>query len=121
MKKFVFTAMLVLCAMSAAAADVSGKWTGAFTPEADNASQGVLVLKQTGDTVTGTAGPSESEQTAISNGKIEGDRVTFEIQQPNGMIIVKLVLSGDSLKGDVEASHDGQTMRGKLDLTRVKS
>lgn len=122
MKTVVFTFLLAFCVMTAAAADVSGKWTGTLTPEEGDPSQGTLILKQTGDTVTGTGGPADGEQMAISNGKIDGDRVTFDIQHPNGMTLkMSLVLSGDTLKGDVVFTREGQTMKAKLELTRAKA
>jgi hypothetical protein len=123
MKTIVLTVLLALSAMTAMAADVSGKWSGTFTPDGESASHGVLILKQTGDTISGTGGPDDGEQMPIKNGKIDGDRVTFEIQHPSGMTLkMSLVLSGDSMKGDVTASGgEGQSMKAKLEVTRVKA
>jgi len=123
MKTLACAALLALYAMTALAADVSGKWAGTMTPEGEDPSRGVLLLKQVGDSITGTGGPEDGDQIPIVNGKIDGDRVTFEIQHPNGMTLkMNLVLSGDSMKGDVSAKGgEGQTMKAKLELTRVKA
>ncbi len=122
MKKLVCVLFFAFCAMTALAADVSGKWTGTFTPEEGEAGQGTLILKQNGIEITGTGGPSDGEQMAISNGKIDGNKVTFEISHPSGMTMkMSLVLDGDTLKGDVTASRDGQTMKARMELTREKS
>lgn len=122
MKKLVCTLLLALCAVAAFAADASGKWAGTFTPEEGGPTDGVVILKQDGAALTGTAGPNDGEQLEISNGKIDGNKVTFEIKHPNGMNLkIDLVLDGDSLKGDVTANNNGQTMKAKLDLKRVKA
>jgi len=38
----------------------------------------LLILKHTGSEVTGTVGPHDGEQHAITKGKIEGDKITLE-------------------------------------------
>ena len=49
--------------------DVTGKWTGSFNPTGPNGetkeSTAVLILKQSGATITGTVGPTEGEQYPI--------------------------------------------------------
>jgi hypothetical protein len=118
MKTLACTLLLALCAF---AADATGKWSGTFTTEEGNPGTGVVVIKQTGTEITGTAGPSMDEQLPIANGKIEGDKVTFEVSHPSGMTLkMSLVLDGDSLKGDVTANREGQSMKAKLDLKREK-
>lgn len=121
MKKLVCALFFTLCAMTVLAADVSGKWVGTFTPEEGNPSEGTLILKQSGNELTGSGGPTGAE-IPISDGKIEGNLVTFNIQHPNGMTLkISLVLDGDTLKGDATASREGQTMKAKMDLKRDKS
>jgi hypothetical protein len=121
MKTLAYTLLLALCAFTAFAADATGKWSGTFTRDGGDQSTGLVVLKQTGTEITGTAGPTLDEQLPIANGKVEGDKVTFEISSPNGMSLkMSLVLDGDTLKGDVIASRDGQAMKAKLDLKREK-
>jgi hypothetical protein len=122
MKTFLCTLFLAAFAVVAQAAEVTGKWTGTFTPEEGGGGTGVVNLKQNGTELTGTAGPSDDEQIAISEGKIDGDKVTFQISHPNGMTLkMMLTLDGDTLKGDVTGSRDGQSMKAKLDLKRVKA
>jgi len=122
MKTLACTLLLALCAFTAFAADATGKWTGTFTTEEGSPSTGYAVIKQAGTEITGTAGPSAEEQLPINNGKIDGDKVTFEISHPSGMTLkMSLVLVGDTLKGDVSATREGQSMKAKLDLKREKS
>jgi hypothetical protein len=121
MKTLACTLLLALCAFTAFAADASGKWSGTFTTDEGAPSTGYAVIKQAGTEITGTAGPTADEQLPIANGKIDGDKVTFEVSHPSGMTLkMSLVLDGDTLKGDVTASREGQSMKAKLDLKREK-
>jgi len=128
MKIFLCSLMVVLAvfAVYAAAADVSGKWSGTFTQmRSDGTSEdgaAFMVLKQTGSEITGTGGPDEGEQWPIQKGKIEGNKITGQVQDPNGATFtLSLMLEGDHIKGDVTVtSPEGETMKAKLDMTRVK-
>src|SRR5215471_17141004 len=118
----VCTLLACLAALAASAADVNGKWTGTFTPEGGGGGSAFMVLKQTGTTVTGTAGPDENQQWPDLKGTIKGDKVTAEVKNPEDGTVYKceLTVSGDKLKGEVIASQNGQTQKAQLDLTRVK-
>jgi len=124
MKKIVLCSVLgALMAMAAAAADVSGKWSGTFTPEGGDASSAYTVLKQAGTAVTGSAGPSEGNQWPGLKGSIQGNKVTIEVKSTDDGAVYKcvLVLEGDHLKGDVSASGaDGRAVKATMDLARVK-
>jgi hypothetical protein len=122
MRTLVCTLLFSLFALTALAADATGKWSGTFAPEGDNPSGAFVVLKQTGTTLTGTAGPDESQQWPIKNGKITGNKITGEVASPEGMVFkLDLTLEGDKIKGDVNATRDGQPMKATVDLTRQKS
>ena len=122
MKTLVCTLLIALFAMTAMAADVTGKWKGSFAPEGQDPSDAFAVLKQSGTTLTGTAGPEEDRQWPLVNGKVVGNKVTGEVTSPDGIVFkLDLVLEGDHLKGDVNGMRDGQPMKAKIDLSRVKS
>jgi preprotein translocase subunit SecD len=113
-------------ALTAAAADVTGKWSGTFNitrPDGETKeAEALLDLKQNGSEITGSVGPNESERYPIAKGKIEGNKITLESAEGEGPAIkFELVLEGDHIKGDASASREGQTMKAKLDLTRAKS
>lgn len=104
-------------------ADVSGKWSGSFDvtgPDGNVKSDtAFLSLKQDGNTLTGTAGPNESEQMSIRAGKIDGDKITFEVVLENGPVIkFDLLLADEHIKGTAIGEHDGQKMSAKLDVKR---
>jgi hypothetical protein len=114
--------MIAALALAAMAADVSGKWSGTFTPEGQDAGNAYLVLKQSGTTLTGTAGPDENQQWPISSGKIEGNKLSGQVTSPDGATYkFTLTLDGEHIKGPVEANAGGQTIKGMLDVTRAKS
>lgn len=121
MKTFVLSLLLALCATFALAADLSGKWSGTFIPEGQEPQQAFLILKQSGGALTGSGGPSEEEQWPLENGKLDGAKLTGQVKAPDGAVYsLDLTLTGDHLKGEVTATHDGETMKGKLDLARAK-
>jgi hypothetical protein len=122
MKSLVFTILFALCAMTALAADVSGKWSGTFTPEGQEASNAYVVLKQAGTSVTGTGGPNAEEQWPLTNGKIEGNHLTAQCTSPDGVVYkIDVTVDGDKARGEVTATQEGQAMKGKIELSRVKS
>ena len=122
MKILVCMFMIAALAMTAMAADVSGKWSGTFTPEGQNAGNAFLVLKQSGASLTGSAGPDENQQWAISDGKVAGNKLTGQVTSPDGAIYkFTLSLEGEHIKGSIEVNAGGQAMKGMLDVTRVKS
>ncbi|HYW41751.1 MAG TPA: hypothetical protein VE959_02765 [Bryobacteraceae bacterium] len=122
MKIFLCVLLTAVFAIGAAAADVSGKWTGSYTFENGNSGAAFMTLKQAGAVLSGTAGPAEDSMWPIQNGKIQGNTLIFEIKSSDDGTIYKcqLTLSGDSLKGEVSVSAGDQSMKGKLELSKVK-
>jgi len=121
MKTLVCSLLFALCAITALAADVSGKWSGTFTPDGGEPQPATMILKQSGSTLTGSGGPDESQQWPIEKGKVEGNRVTGSVKSPDGAVYtIDVTLEGDHLKGSISADMGGQTMKGKMDVTRAK-
>ena len=112
-------AMLLLIASLALAGDLTGKWSGTFAPSDSSTPTGAYMdLKLSGRSVTGTAGPDETHQKEISNGKLEGNKLTFEVAQDGRTLKFDLTFDGESIKGVASAEKDGQRMSAKLDLKR---
>lgn len=116
-----FACALIL-AMSAFAADVTGKWSGSFNREGAEPSSAYIILKQSGTELTGSGGPDESQQWPMSKGKIVGNKITGEVQEPGGALYkLDLTLEGDHIKGTVTATApSGESVKGTLDATRQK-
>ena len=115
---------LLLVTLPLGAIDISGKWTGSFEAqnnEGEKRTEPVfMVLKQEGDKLTGSGGPNEGEQHAFQNGKVEGDKVSFEIALGNGgTIYFNLTVTGDEIKGDMKRAREDKEQTAKLSLKRL--
>jgi len=119
---------ILLIALTAAAllgADATGTWNGSLITPSDDGGEkegpALVVLKQNGSSLTGTAGPSEDEQHTISNGKAENGTLTFELVRGGGGVMkFSLKHEGDEIKGTVTREREGQTQTAKLMLKRSK-
>ncbi|HWZ29886.1 MAG TPA: hypothetical protein VNX18_01040 [Bryobacteraceae bacterium] len=109
-------AMFALVSMVALGADVSGKWmseaTGKGGPQ-------TFTLKQSGSSLTGSVEGGRGGAVDISNGKVDGDNVSFEVTRDmgdKGKFTTKyaLTVSGSTMKGT------GDNGRGPRDITLTK-
>jgi hypothetical protein len=104
--------------------DLTGTWTGTLTRTApDGQSQSIdfmCILTQKGKVLTGTAGPNAERQWAIEKGAVDGTKVKFQVQQPNGpMRTVTLTPVKDRLQGEMLAELNGQSFTAKVDVGRA--
>jgi hypothetical protein len=113
--------LLTLAAACLFASDATGKWTGTFTTsDSSEDHTALLVLKQEGAKLTGTAGPDANEQHEIANGKIENGNITFDVPGENGVMKFVLKLEGDQIKGELSREREGQKQTAKLAVKRDK-
>jgi len=112
--------LAVLTAFVVLATDLTGTWKGTLIRDGRDPSPAVLVLRQEGSSVTGTAGESEDEKHPISNGTIEGDVVTFDVAVGESSMKFELKLNGDDLSGAVVREREGQQLTARLSLKRAK-
>jgi hypothetical protein len=115
--------LLTFAAASLVAADATGRWTGtltASTPDGSQQPSALLVLKQDGVKLTGTAGPDASEQIAIENGKAENGSLYFELSKENAIMKFTLKHEDDEITGDITREREGQTQTAKLAVKREK-
>jgi len=126
MKTLVWFAAMFLAAGTLSAADISGKWFGSLTlPGPGGESQhgtAYVIFQQKGTELTGTGGADASQQWPIQKGSIQGDKITFQVQQPDGPLYkVECTLVGDRILGEIAiVLPDGQTAKGTLEITPVK-
>ena len=114
---------MTICAVTMLATDVTGTWTGTLVPTNDDANgshSAYLVLKQDGNKLTGTAGPSDAQGHVIENGKVEGGKLTFQLGTPAGVMRFELKEDGDELKGNVTREGDGEKQTATLSVKRQK-
>jgi len=119
--------ILMLGALALVAApdtNVTGKWSGSFkmTRSDGETSDGpaLLLLKQAGSEITGSVGPTQDEQHAITKGKIEGEKISLLVEDDGRTIKFALLLAADRITGDADVSHEGETAKAKIDVTRAK-
>lgn len=113
---------MTLAAAVLAGADATGVWSGTLTVTGGD-SQSLsahLILKQDGDTVTGTAGPNATEQQPIRSGKVENGRLTFELPLENSVMKFTLEQKDDELTGPVTRERDGEVQRATLSVKRTR-
>ena len=95
---FVLIAALAL-ALTAFAADVAGTWKGTLeTPMGPM--ENTIVLAADGASLTGSV-KTDFFEAKIENGKLDGDKVAFEINIEFGKLVYEGALAGDDLKLNV--------------------
>lgn len=113
--------LLLFSLNTAAAEDFTGKWSGSFVITLDGETRddvAYMDLKQNGTELTGTAGPNADKQWTIQNGKVAGNKITFEVQTDQPLIKFEMQLADGHLKGNALAEHEGKTMTAVVDLQR---
>jgi len=101
MKFFSIAAGLLLTCVSVFAHDVDGKWSGTMsTPGGDNPVN--FTFKADGATLTGTTTGPEGGDVKITDGKIDGNNISFTVTFDFGgmplAINYKGVMSGTEIK-----------------------
>lgn len=108
-------ASVVLCLAFAgvlAAADVSGKWV-AQVPGRDGATQETTFnFKVSGSSLTGTMVNPRGES-AISDGKIDGDKVSFKVNLNFGGNDVTLLFKGTVTGGEIKFTREREGGQGR--------
>ena len=99
-------------ALSALAADVSGKWTAEVPGRQGNTQPTTFNLKADGSKLSGTV-TNRRGDSEIKDGKIDGDNISFvQVMNFNGnemKMTYKGVVSGDSIKfSRMRDGGDGQ-------------
>ncbi|HEY3835279.1 MAG TPA: hypothetical protein VGL72_01850 [Bryobacteraceae bacterium] len=112
------TLALLAFAMSALAADFTGNWSGEGVANGESHPL-YFVLKQDGNNLTGTGGPNASEQHPFQNGKVDGDKIVFDVVPgEKGSIHFELKKEGEGLKGTVELRREDGKESGTVTLKK---
>jgi hypothetical protein len=126
--KFLVMAVVVLSFMLATAwgADITGKWKGSMDMMGQSMELG-FIFKVDGSTLTGTSIGPQGNETPISDGKIEGDDLSFAVKITGQMemtINYKGKIVGDEIKLTMEMDMGGGAgggpgggMGGPMELT----
>jgi hypothetical protein len=123
MKKFLCVCAafaMTLSAATAMAADVTGSWTGDAKGPDGSSYPLTFTFKQDGTTLTGTVLGAGGDPIPFTNGKVDGNKFTFD-DSFNGMTIHHdCTVDGDTIK--MTTKTDSADFPGmELTLTRVKA
>jgi hypothetical protein len=123
-----FLALALVPAVTAAqATDLTGNWNAKFTAtRPDGTTQSITFtfhFTQKAKVLSGTIGPAPERQWKIEKGVVDGSKVTFEVQQPDGGPLRSFTLT--HAKGHLTGimkltAADGQTLDVAVDAERAK-
>jgi hypothetical protein len=123
----VLVALALLPARTAAqATDLTGNWTATFTmTRPDGTTQSIKFtfhFTQKGKVLSGTIGPEPARQWKVEKGVVDGAKVTFQVQQPDGPLrSFMLTHAKGRLQGTQKlALPNGQTAEVTVDAERAK-
>src|SRR5438270_1275066 len=102
MRTLLTGALVGIFAIAAFAADVTGKWTAEVPGRGGNMQTNTIVLKQDGAKLTGTLDGGRGGPVEITDGKVDGDTVSF---------VVVRNFNGNEIK---------QTFKGKISGSEIK-
>src|ERR1051325_5720583 len=117
--------LLAVFTLSLCAADLTGKWSGTIEIKRggeSKAESAFVILKQEGMSLTGSGGPNETQQHAMQNGKVDGDKITFEIALCEQRVMrFNLTAAGDQITGDITGpkKDTGEPETARLSVKRV--
>jgi hypothetical protein len=99
--RLALTVLAVIMAASAMAADVTGKWKASAPGPDGQTMEIVFTFKADGATLSGSV-LSPMGETPITEGKLEGDAISFTVDVGDFKILHKGSVSGDNMKLKVE-------------------
>ena len=118
---------LVPAAVAAQATDLTGNWNATFTRTAPNGQTQSITFTfhftQKGKVLSGTIGPEPERQWKVEKGVVDGAKVTFVVQQPEGPTRRSFTLTHAKgrLTGNQKLEFQGQTADVTVDAERAKA
>lgn len=109
---------ILLFAMPALAGDLTGKWWGDAVSGTESHPVFLIVIQQ-GNILKGTGGPDPENQTLLTNGRVDGSHVTFDVVPLNNAALhFELTADDAGLKGTVKVRHNGKIVTSKVSLRK---
>ena len=110
---------------AAQATDLTGNWNATFTRTAPTGQTQSITFTfhftQKGKELTGTIGPEPARQWKVEKGVVDGAKVTFVVQQPDGPLrSFTLTYEKGRLQGTQRLDFDGQTAEVTVEAERAK-
>lgn len=114
---FMLFAMFALASMVVFGADVSGKWMSEAPANGKGGPQ-TFMLKDDGGTLTGTIQGGRGGPVDIKNGKVDGDKVSFEVEREFQGNAITIKYSGTVSGSSMNLSYDMGRGARELKLTK---
>ena len=113
---------LVPAATAAQATDLTGNWNATFTrAEPKQSITFTFHFTQKGKVLSGTIGPEPARQWKVEKGVVDGAKVSFQVQQPEGPLrSFTLTHAKGHLQGTMKLEFNGQTAEATVDAERAK-
>ena len=117
---------MVPASTAAQATNLTGDWNAKFTLTApDGRTQSITFtfhFTQKGKVLTGTIGPTPERQWKVEKGVVDGAKVTFQVQQPEGPTLrsFTLTLVKGRLQGTMRLERGDQKAEATVDAERAK-
>ena len=103
--------LLALCALTAVAADVSGKWTAQVPGRQGGTQDMTFNFKVEGQKLTGTVTTQRGDQ-AISDGEVSGDAISFVTVMSFGGNEMKMLYKGTVAGNEIKFVRSMQGGQG---------
>lgn len=103
----ILTLITLILAVSAFAADVSGKWKATMQGPDGNGMELTFNFKVDGTKLTGTV-TSQMGDMAITDGKVDGNTITFTVDAMDQKVVHTGTVTGDEMK--IKVDFGGQAM-----------
>jgi hypothetical protein len=111
--------MFLVVAISAFAADVTGKWVAQVPGRGGETREVVYTFKAEGDKLTGTqSGFGGGPDIPISDGKITGDSISFKVNLERGGNTMTFNYTGKVSGNEIKMTREGG--RGPQEFTAKK-
>jgi hypothetical protein len=112
--------LLSLSSVAAFAASVTGTWTGDMkTPDGSTGFSLTFTFTQDGDRLTGSVASQQGDPLTIADGKVTGDKITFNVSFNGTTIHHEGTINGDEIKL-TSKTDDGSFPGGEMTLKRSK-
>ena len=120
MKIFWVLALMAVCSLAVLAADASGTWKASMeTP--NGAMEATFALKVDGDKLTGTVTMGQMGEGAISEGKVDGDNVSFAVVRDFNGNQVRINYTGKISGDEMKINGEVVGMDRKFEITAKRA
>ncbi|MFN3325193.1 MAG: hypothetical protein ACK5AZ_16990 [Bryobacteraceae bacterium] len=102
-----FLLLAIVFCFVASAADVTGKWVAQVPGRGGEPRETTFQFKASGETVTGSMSGFQGGEIAISDGKINGDILSFTVTVERGGNTIKQTFTGHVSGDEIHMKREG--------------